>query len=89
MKITKDDVDKRFKNLKNHRITVGFTKIDYHYNKLEISHGGNMGNSIEKSVNPNLKLVQFPTIEELKESFEVLYEDGSPDYYYLIIFNIE
>jgi hypothetical protein len=54
---------------------------------LSVEHSGNMGNSIKRSVDPNLKRIELPTIEELKSIYEVIEERGSPDYYYSIEFD--
>jgi len=47
-----------------------------------------MGNSIERSVNPNLKMMGLPTISELSNQYDVISEKGSPDYSYNIQFKI-
>lgn len=73
---------------KNFKKYVGFTEIKIRNGKLIISHSGNMGNSIEGSVNPNLKKASMPSIEELKKLYTVESETGSPDYSYSIIFNL-
>lgn len=62
---------------------VGFTEAKLRKNSLIITHRGNMGNDIS-SVNENLTILDLPSIESLKENFEVLYEDGFPDYLYKI-----
>ena len=76
-------------NSKNYRRDVGFTKIIIKNNILSITHGGNMGDSIERSVDPNLEMIGFPTIEELKKKYEVIEEEGSPDYFWSIEFKIK
>ena len=70
---------------------VGFTKILLSKNKsqLEISHSGNMGNSVKDSVNPNLKLAGIPSIEQLKKKYTRFKEEGSPDYYWNITFELK
>ena len=68
--------------------TVGFTRALLGKGTLRISHGGNMGNSIEHSVNPNLSLMGLPSVDELKKEFTVLEESGSPDYMWYIILKI-
>lgn len=66
----------------------GFTIINKRNNHLFITHNGNMGNSIEKSVNPNLKILGFPTVFNLKRMFPVYKEQGSPDYSWYISFTL-
>lgn len=68
---------------------IGFTSIKVKDGKLMISHNGNQGNSVEGSVDPNLKRAGFPTIKELKKKFKVVEEDGSPDYSWGIVFDIK
>jgi hypothetical protein len=53
---------------------------------LEISYRGNMGSSIERSVDPILKSNKIPSIEELKRKFPNFAESGSPSYSWSIIF---
>jgi len=66
--------------------TVGFTEIKEDDKILEISHSGNMGNSIEGSVDPNITRIGLPTIAKLKQRFTNYYEDGSPSYWWVIQF---
>jgi len=74
--------------MKNFDIRAGFTRAKYKKGVLTITHNGNMGNSIEMSVNPNLKLLNIETIQELKDKHEVISEVGSPDYSYTIKFKL-
>ena len=71
-------------------IHVGFTsvKLDKKREVLTISHNGNMGNTIKHSVDPNLKMVGVPSIAMLKLTYQVIEENGSPDYSYMIKFKI-
>lgn len=55
---------------------------------LRITHSGNMGNTIERSVDPNIEKIGFPKIKQLKKMFDVINEEGDPDYYYSIEFDI-
>lgn len=73
----------------NKVLRYGFTTAELRNNILVIGHGGNMGNTIERSVNPNLNAMGIPSIEKLKKEFNVTYEDGSPDYLYVIRFKIK
>jgi hypothetical protein len=68
--------------------TIGFTTIKLSKDKtmLSVFHSGNMGNTVKGSVNPNLKLGGFPTIDELKSTYPNFKENGSPDYMYSIHF---
>ena len=70
-------------------ISYGFThaKLNKKKNELYITHNGNMGNRIS-DVNKNLYNMGIPTIEYLKMVFDVVKEDGSPDYSYGITFKI-
>jgi len=68
--------------------TISLSELGKSTKILSIEHSGNMGNSIERSVNPNLKRIGLPTISELKDIYEVIDERGSPDYYYSIEFDI-
>jgi len=66
----------------------GFTHIYLKGRELKIVHNGNMGNSIERSVDPNLKSAGIPSVKELKQIYKVKKEKGSPDYSWTIIFDI-
>jgi hypothetical protein len=70
------------------KLDSGLTHITKRKNILNIWHFGNMGNSIEHSVNPNLERINFPTIDELKSDFEVRTEVGTPDYAWSIEFDL-
>lgn len=67
----------------------GFTNVVCENDILSISHNGNMGNSIDMSINPNLKLMNIETIQELKSKYKLISEVGSPDYAYTIKFKIK
>lgn len=69
-------------------LNVGFTRATFKKNELTIGHGGNMGDSVEHSVNPNLKIMGLPTVDELKDNFIIEYEIGDPDYSWAIKFKI-
>lgn len=66
----------------------GLTDVKLKGNILTISHSGNMGNSITRSVDPNINALGLPTIAELKKQYKVVLEDGSPDYMYTIKFDL-
>lgn len=68
--------------------SYGFTTVEKDVNFLTITHNGNMGNSIERSVNSNLKELGYKSIEELKNMYNCILESGSPDYMYKIKFKI-
>ena len=74
--------------MKNGKYRYGLTEVTVKNNILIVSHNGNMGNTIERSINPNLEALQLPVIEELKREYKVIIEDGSPDYMYLIKFRL-
>jgi hypothetical protein len=46
----------------------GLTDVQVKDNVLTISHSGNMGNSITRSVDPNINSLGLPTIAELKKT---------------------
>lgn len=67
-------IRERFK--KSNILNVGLTTISLSElgkttKIFSIEHSGNMGNSIARSVNPNLKKVGLPTISELKDIYDV------------------
>lgn len=66
----------------------GLTDVKLKGDILTISHAGNMGNSITRSVDPNIIALGLPTIAELKKQYKVILEDGSPDYMYTIKFDL-
>ena len=68
--------------------SYGFTTVKLMANTFQISHGGNMGNSIETSVNPNLIKMGFPTVDELMGKLLVKEEFGSPDMMWHIKFDL-
>ena len=76
-------------NRKSLAIKVGFTSVQLLNNILNISHSGNMGNTIERSIDPNLAILKLPSIQEIKEVLKDYIEEGSPDYFYSISFKIE
>jgi hypothetical protein len=66
----------------------GLTDVNVSDNTLTISHSGNMGNSITRSVDPNINSLGLPTISDLKKQYKVISEEGSPDYLYTIEFDL-
>ena len=68
-------------------VSIGFTHISYSKRTklMTITHNGNMGNSIERSVNPNLDLAKLPPVDVLKERYEVVSEVGNPDYSWKLV----
>lgn len=68
-------------------LQYGFTEIKETENSLKISHCGNSGNTIEGSVNPNLKQLGYGSIKYLKKLYRKFEEEGSPDYAYSIVFD--
>ena len=69
------------------KLQYGLTEIRENESTLKISHGGNMGNTIESTVNPNLKKLGYASIKYLKRLYRKYKETASPDYSYLIIFD--
>lgn len=80
--------EKEISALHNFSDKYGFTEVSVKKvgakRILQISHGGNMGNDIKRSVDPNLKQLGFPAIAKLKKMFDCIEEDGSPDYMYTL-----
>jgi hypothetical protein len=76
------------KNIKKFKMRSGFTEVEMEDDVLIITHGGNMGNTIEHSVDPNLRTMGIIPIKDLKKMYEVISETGSPDYMYEIIFDM-
>ncbi len=76
--------------LRNYKKSVdcGFTEVRIRAGKLHISHGGNMGNTVETHVNENLALIGLPKVAFLKKKFPKFSESGSPDYLWEIKFTI-
>jgi len=70
--------------MKNFNYSCGFTTAKCKAGILSITHNGNMGNSIDRSVNPNLELLGIETIQQLKTKYTVIKETGYPDYSYQI-----
>ena len=71
---------------------VGLTSVEVFFKKgkklLVIGHAGNMGNTIKGSVDPNLKTLGFPEVDNLKEMFPVVKEEGTPSYSWYVMFDI-
>jgi hypothetical protein len=66
-------------------LRIGKTRIWDKEKTIIIEHCGNLGTTIER-VNNNLFLLGYPTIQELKANHKLVFENGSPDYFYEIIF---
>lgn len=54
---------------------------------LIMEHAGNMGDTIEKNVIPNMKV--FFIDVNLYDLFEKVEETGSPDYLYTVVFDMD
>ena len=85
-------IEEYFRNIKLGYTQLGLTTIALSPNSktrsiFSIEHLGSLGSTVEKNINPNLKRQGFPTIEELKEIYEVIEERGSPESYYSIEFD--
>jgi len=72
---------------KQRKLRCGFTTASLKGTYLSISHSGNMGNSI-LNVSENLKMIGLPGIDELKDTYFLVDEDGWPDYMYGVKFDI-
>ena len=68
------------------KTNIGFTSIEEDSNTLEISHAGNMSNTVKGSVDPNLKIAGIPSVKQLKKKFPKFIEEGSPSYMWSIRF---
>ncbi len=81
------------KTNKVRREECGFTCVEWYYSSkyrcevMQICHPGNMGNGLDH-VNENLRRLGLSSIREFQEMYPVLHEEGSPDYYYEIIFKL-
>ena len=57
--------------------------------RLLIAHGGNSGNTIERSVDPALRALGIgQSVRSLKRMYPSFRESGSPDYSYHIVFKL-
>lgn len=66
----------------NTTLRYGLTEIRVRPRKTVIYHGGNMGNTIDNSVRPNVDhLLVSGTFDELRK---VGVEEGGPDYMYTL-----
>ena len=66
-------------------VTCGFTHLEVTKDFYYVTHSGNMGNSVTKSVNPNLTVMGYPTIATMKRKSKEWVEQGNPDYCYQLI----
>ena len=57
------------------------------YDVLRIEHSGGEHHTFEH-INEDLLKLELPPIEELKELFLLLSEDGKPNYFYVIKFQV-
>jgi hypothetical protein len=64
----------------------GLTETYEDDEKIVITHNGNMGNTIEGTIDPNIARLSYPPIKKLKRFLPVFKEEGSPDYSYKITF---
>jgi len=64
-------------------ILIGFTKIILDDDVLKIQHSGRYDHNID-NVNWNLSDVNLPFIENLRDTFPVLLEQGHPDFFYVL-----
>lgn len=73
------------KTMENHNnnIIIGLTKISLADDILRVEHSGSDGHTID-DVNWNLLDVDLPSTAALKELFNVLTEQGNPDWYYVM-----
>ena len=64
-------------------LRTGFTTIKITKQKVTIEHAGNMGNTILRSVKPNVDaLLGEGAFDKLKVN--ILEETGYPDYFYVL-----
>lgn len=68
--------------------SISFLEVDVNSKTITIEYGGNMGSSIKRSVNPLLKEIGLPTVEEIRNAYPGFKEDGEPDYSWYITFRI-
>ena len=72
-------------------LRLGLTKVEIRGAELDvrITHNGNMGNTIERSVRPNVdKLLGEGTFDRMRSDVDAK-EYGSPDYVYQLVAPIE
>jgi len=67
----------------NGTIIVGLTKIELDDDILKIQHSGKYDHNID-NVNWNLSDINLPFVEDLKQVFPVLVEQGHPDFFYVL-----
>lgn len=70
--------------------SYGFVDVRFYKDKgeLRIVYNGHSGNKIT-DINEDLLNLGLPTIEELKEKYEVIYQNGNPNKRYEIWFKID
>ena len=66
--------------LKSGHMSYGLLEISINKNKLVISFAGNMGATIERSIDPILKKLDMPSLSKLKALYPKALEKGDPDY---------
>lgn len=71
------------------KIRDGLGGVELKGNTLKVSWMGNMGNSIEKNVDPMLQRLGLPLVQDLKNNFPRHKEEGSPDYAYSLELKLE
>jgi hypothetical protein len=58
------------------------TEVEETAETILVSCGGNMGSTIEGTVNPSLRALGLPDVDGLKKMYELVWEKGSPSYSY-------
>lgn len=83
-RIDRKQVKEIFKRNGDNKIYFGLGEVELKGNKLSISYRGNMGSTIEQSVDPMLEKLGLLPVDNLKNNFTVISEEGGCDYEYLL-----
>ena len=84
--MTTEDIKNKIKNKTKYRNMLG--GVERTGNVLHIYYGGNMGSSINGSVNQMMKNLGLPTIGFFKSNYSIIKESGSPDYWWELYIKI-
>jgi len=73
---------------KSRMFGMGTLSVDKDMRAFKITWDGNMGSTIERSVDPELVARNIPTVAELKEMYPDFIEEGTPEYQWQIVFKL-
>lgn len=77
--------NRSFKTTPSTKRYYGLGSIETNGKYIKVCYGGNMGCSVEGSVNPMLKATGHPTVEELSKVAVRSAEYGYPSYSYCFV----